>query len=292
MWNGSGTPFGENMTAPRSFQEENRRWWNKQPMTYDWHSTLRAAEGSEAFFQEIDRRFIQDHPFAHVPGSPPFSNLIPYKQLRRKRVLEVGCGAGTLTSEFARQGAVTCAVDLSDRAIALTKTRFSRSGLRGHIIHGDGERLPFRDGTMDYVWSWGVLHHTENTGEAVREIYRVLRPGGRIGIMLYHKNSFRYWVHLLLLRGILQGKLLTLSVQDLVTRYTDGAVAKHYTRRQAKKLFPGFRSIRTRLFGLKSELLPIPDSHAKNTLLRLVPNSLAQYALSRMGWFLFIEAEK
>lgn len=261
-------------------------------MTYDWHRTMREAEGAVAFFEEVDRRFFDSCYFAHKKDSIPFSRLIPYDRLRGRLVLEIGCGVGSLAAELSRQEACVCALDLADRSVALTKLRFNLYSLPGVIVQADGQRLPFSDNSFDYVWSWGVLHHTDDTELAIREVHRVLRPGGEAAVMLYHKGSFRYWVHLILIRGILMGKLMRMSQQDLVTHYTDGYVAKHYTRHQVSRLFSGFRNLRIHIFGQKSELVPIPASGLKTIIIKAIPNSLAAWFFKRFGWFLFAEIEK
>lgn len=58
----------------------------------------------------------------------------------------------------------------------------------------DGERLPFDDGAFDIACSMGVLHHIENPRPMISEIRRVLKPGGRIILMLYYLGSWKYHV--------------------------------------------------------------------------------------------------
>jgi ubiquinone/menaquinone biosynthesis C-methylase UbiE len=76
----------------------------------------------------------------------------------------------------------------------------------------DGERLPFRTESFDVVYSNGVLHHTPDTAGAIREVHRVLRPGGTAKVMLYHRNSLNYWIEIVLRRGLLG---LSFCVGDL-----------------------------------------------------------------------------
>jgi SAM-dependent methyltransferase len=87
------------------------------------------------------------------------------------RSLEIGCGEGFLLA--ARSGGEKYAVDLSVEAILRAKNRAS-----AHFSLALAERLPFPDGHFDLVTSVGVMEHFLDTGEALREIRRVLRPGG------------------------------------------------------------------------------------------------------------------
>src|SRR5688572_15562871 len=107
-----------------SLQTDIQRWWDTHPMTYDWHNTLTAEEGTPAFYQEIDRRFWAAAWFAHQSGEQPFSRLIGYSSLQGRRVLEIGCGAGAITAQLAKSGAEISAIDLTSQAIALTRRRF------------------------------------------------------------------------------------------------------------------------------------------------------------------------
>jgi ubiquinone/menaquinone biosynthesis C-methylase UbiE len=71
-------------------------------------------------------------------------------------------------------------------------------------VLGDAERLPFEDARFDVVSSNGVLHHTPDMPAALREIRRVLRPGGEARIVVYNRRSFHYLFSQVAIRGIVQ----------------------------------------------------------------------------------------
>jgi ubiquinone/menaquinone biosynthesis C-methylase UbiE len=97
------------------------------------------------------------------------------------RVLEIGCGRGAgarlIQEEF--EPARLHAFDLDYRMI-LTATRYLQGEDRGRIMLyvGDAVRLPYRDGVLDAVFGFGVLHHVPDWRWGLREIARVLKPGG------------------------------------------------------------------------------------------------------------------
>jgi SAM-dependent methyltransferase len=65
--------------------------------------------------------------------------------------------------------------------------------LPGATIEGDAERLPLPDASFDVAYSWGVIHHTPDTQACVDELHRVLRPGGKLILMLYSKHGWWYY---------------------------------------------------------------------------------------------------
>ena len=123
--------------------------------------------------------------------------LIPFSEAKDKDLLEIGCGNGADGVEFARHGARYTGVDLTETAVEATRNHFAILGLDGTFQTENAEQLSFPDNSFDLVYSMGVLHHTPNPDRAFAQVHRVLRPGGRAIIMLYHKNSFNYYARIM-----------------------------------------------------------------------------------------------
>lgn len=142
--------------------------------------------------------------FAHIrPWMTPFKfpEIMPRieeqaARLEGKHLLEVGCGMGFEALEFLKRGVRVTATDLTRAAVDLTKRHLEIEGFRAESVHTENVLdLSFPDGTFDGVWACGVVHHTGDTRRAIREVRRVLRPGGRAMIMhLYRKPSWMYFL--------------------------------------------------------------------------------------------------
>lgn len=135
------------------------------------------------------------------PEVPKFAN---FPSGRGRDVLEIGVGMGADLLSWAKAGARVTGVDLTERAVEFTGQRLRSAGLSGEVRVADAEALPFPDASFDIVWSWGVLHHTPRSRTALREAARVLRPGGRYAVMVYHRRSWlalAAWVRFGLLRA-------------------------------------------------------------------------------------------
>jgi SAM-dependent methyltransferase len=209
-----------------------RDWWAAFPQTYgtvDGHATYRTddgrietfAFGTREFFEHVDRTFYQWTDGFHTEAGF-FAKLFPYEQYRHRDVLEIGCGLGTMAMNWAQQGAHIVAVDLNPVAVAQTTRRFELYGLTGRILQMDAHSLSFPDQAFDYVYSWGVLHHSSDLQRSLHEAFRVLRPGGGFGIMLYNRRSVFYWYRIRYLKGYLHGESRCLTPLELASRYTDG----------------------------------------------------------------------
>ena len=108
--------------------------------------------------------------------------------------------------------------DLSAGHLALAEENFRLRGLDAEFLHGDAETLPFEDATFDLVYSNGVIHHTPNTKAVVAEIGRVLKPGGKLIVMVYSEQSLHYWRKLVTELGLGHGMLLDHSMGEIMSR--------------------------------------------------------------------------
>jgi SAM-dependent methyltransferase len=110
-----------------------------------------------------------------------------FREHRGDKVLEVGCGTGSDLLQFAKHGALATGIDFTIRHVELARRRV---GDLASVHEADARRLPFEDERFDYVYSHGVLHHTDDPEQVVSEMFRVLRPGGRINIHVYALCSY------------------------------------------------------------------------------------------------------
>ena len=249
-----------------------REFWDKDPC-----GTLgvSCSEKSVNFFEEIERLRYRLEPF-----------IFQYAQFDRwkgKEVLEVGCGTGTDLLQFLRAGANALAVDLSSRSAGLARERLRLFGYdRGGVSVGDAENLPFPENSFDLVYSWGVVHCTPDTVRAVEEIYRVLRPGGEIRIMVYHRHSLlalQSYVRF----GLLRGRPFR-SLDDIMATHQESPGTKVYTRGQARDLLRHFEHVEVRSILTPYDLSLGDRRISFAWLRRFVPASL--------GFFLFARGRK
>jgi SAM-dependent methyltransferase len=278
-------------TSTQESQLPNREWWESNPMTYDWEETLRIAPGTPAWYDEIDRRFLESAYFARGEDGTPFGRFLKPDLVEGKRVLEIGCGMGTHAELLVRNGADLTAIDQTRMAVEATRRRLQLRGLTAQVLRQDAENLGFRDRSFDSVWTWGVIHHSSCTERCVSEIARVMTPGGRLMMMVYYRPSLVYYLHCGLIRGILMGQLMQRSLNQIYVSSSDGFYARVFNKPELRGvLSPFFHSLQITVFGLKAELYPIPRNAFKIALERHTPEWLANVLLGRCGSMVMVEA--
>jgi SAM-dependent methyltransferase len=270
-----------------------RHWWNDNPFQY---LIKGEEEGTWAFYRNVDRKVMKwMSPWAHTKY-PLLSNLVPYPDLKGKRVLDIACGTGWTTENLVRSGAVVTAIDLTPKAVELTKKRLAMFGLEAEVREADAENLPFPDATFDYVLAWGCLMHTPDTEKAIREIHRVLKPGGRAAAMMYNKSSIHWWWGIWVNKGILRGKRFKMSVQELTNRYTDGVdvggnmLTKFWKPKEFLELWSVFPKRKVQIFDRPEIAEDLPSRHLP--LGRILPNRVKKWIAYRWGLTAWIEVEK
>jgi len=122
--------------------------------------------------------------------------------LKRRSILEVGCGRGATLVELARRGANVVGLDYSEEALAVCKALESRNGIAGRatFVKGDARKLPFPDESFDFVFSVGLIEHFRDPCAILSEQHRVLRPDGVIFLQVPQKYSVYTAVKKLLIR--------------------------------------------------------------------------------------------
>jgi ubiquinone/menaquinone biosynthesis C-methylase UbiE len=100
----------------------------------------------------------------------------------RGNVLEVGCGSGAMAAEVLRRHADVrlTATDYDESMIDVARRRLASFGDRAEVRRADASDLPFADGAYDTALSFIMLHHVIDWEAALRELVRVVRPGGRL----------------------------------------------------------------------------------------------------------------
>ncbi len=272
-----------------------------------------APVGSREFFDEVTAQRYALEP--HIP------EVVRFEHWSGRRVLEAGCGMATDGARFAAAGADYTGMDFSPTALELGRRRFELDGLSGRFVAGSVTRLPFPDRTFDLVFSHGVIHHVEDTAGAVREFHRVLKPGGTVLVMLYHRSSFNYYVTIMALRRTLVGLMMLPKASRAVARITgepeevltghrqlleqhgahyildkelflshntDGPgnpLAKVYSGGQARRLFaPAFPEVDLDVRDLHLRLYPGGP--------RLAASALGTRLERRIGWHLYVRARR
>jgi SAM-dependent methyltransferase len=130
---------------------------------------------------------------AYITMYPYLSRYVTAENLTAKRTLEIGLGYGTLGQLIASRGCQYHGLDIADGPVEMMRYRLALLGKEAgaRVQKGSALAIPYADGTFDYVYSIGCLHHTGDLPKAASEVHRVLAPGGRAVVMLYNRHSFR-----------------------------------------------------------------------------------------------------
>ncbi len=144
---------------------------------------------------------IKDHgPESLKRFDDEYFSLYPYllpivgpRRMRRKKVLEIGLGYGTLGQKIAEAGAIYSGLDIAENPVKMMNHRLRMSNLPGQAVQGSSLEMPFPDQTFDHVVSIGCFHHTGNVQRCIDETHRVLKQDGSAVLMVYNKFSWRQW---------------------------------------------------------------------------------------------------
>ncbi len=250
----------------------------------------------EQFFVEYDRyRYTHE---GHI------LTALDQFDWKGKKVLEIGLGQGADSAQLIKRGAQWSGLDLTQAAVDRVRLRAEVEGLAiDDVKVGSALDNPYPDASFDIVFSHGVLHHIPEIGRAQAEIARVLKPGGKLIIMMYARYSLNYQVSIRIVRRVILALAVLLGLplperhelhrenakkvglwnylklDNFIHRSTDGAgnpYSKVYSLADVEKDFPEFKVVRS--FKHWMHAPPLPTA-------KLPGGSL-------FGWHLWVELEK
>jgi len=260
-----------------------KQYWDQRPCNIR-HS--RKPIGSRDFFDEVEKRkyFVEPH-------IPQFAN---FPLWRGKDVLEIGCGIGTDSVNFVRNGANLTIVELSSESLAITQNRLELEKLQASLIDGNAEELDQllpANKKFDLIYSFGVIHHTPHPERVIRAITERLKTGGEVRIMVYARYSWKVlWIY------ARYAWRESWNWRRLVAKYSEAEIGSPvsyvYSHREARALLRDFEIVSM----TRSHIFPyrIPDytqyRYVKNWYFRWMPNSWFRWLERRLGWHLLIIA--
>jgi 2-polyprenyl-3-methyl-5-hydroxy-6-metoxy-1,4-benzoquinol methylase len=259
-----------------------RSYWNRRPCNIR-HSTK--PVGSREYFDEVEARKYFVEP--HIPGFADFARW------KGKKVLEIGCGIGTDSINFARAGADVTVIDLSDESLKLCRQRFEVFGLKAEFYAGNAENLtdivPVE--TYDLIYSFGVIHHTPHPERVFEQIEAYCKPETELRIMLYSRWSWKvFWI----ISGYGKGKFW--KADELVRTYseaqTGSPVTFSYSLEGVRRLMCDYEITKIS----KDHIFPYRiDKYVKyeyewEWYFRWIPTPVFRWLEHRLGWHTLIWA--
>lgn len=207
-------------------RDEAQKQWNMRAC-----GEIEGEKNTLEYFENVSKqRYSIDDPW--------ILDCFNFQNFNGLDILEIGIGQGADMMEFARAGAICHGVDITDNHLKLTALNAKLRGFDVNLYKVDATKLPFPDGSIDCVYSCGVLHHIPDVELVIKEIRRVLKPGGQVMIALYYKWSAFHIFQKLLANGIRNGWLFSKGYKGLlatIERGADGVQIKPYVKLYSKK---------------------------------------------------------
>lgn len=263
-------------------------YWNRRPCNIK-HSTQ--PIGSRQFYDEIEaRKFLVE------PHIPLFAN---FSSMKGKKVLEIGCGLGVASINFARAGAQVTAVDLSNESLAVAKKNAEVCGVADRIqFHqGNSENLSniLPADQFDLIYSFGVIHHSPHPDKILRAVRPYLKADGQLKIMVYHRRS---WKVLEILLGY--GKCQFWKMRRLIANYSEAQVGcpvtYSYSKKEGESLITaqGYQVMDTRVDHIFPYRIKdyVQYRYVKRWYFRWMPHKLFRALEKCFGWHLCLTAVK
>lgn len=132
----------------------------------------------------VERGDMDEYQYIHRAPGLLLEKIAEFGKKIRGRILDIGCGDGRISLTVAGEGRVMIGLELARRRVERAREKFAGEKQQGYFCQGDAEDLPFRAGVMDGIILTEVLEHVPDDNKVLRELIRVLKPGGRVIISL------------------------------------------------------------------------------------------------------------
>ena len=244
-------------------------WSNEVCGTHSYIVSPNKDRMSPDFFLEVEKYRYRVEPFILDIGR--------FDELSGKRCLEIGVGAGTDHARIASMAGQAVGIDLTEAAVETCKNNLAWRGFSSELLVMDAENLDFDDCSFDYVWSWGVIHHSNDVQGVVNEVLRVLKPGGSFRGMIYNKHSlavYRNWIKTSMIE-----KKLTWDLDEFISSHIESPGTKAYTISSAHQIFSSFSEVYLKRYVTESDV-----GRRLSLFKNLIPNCI--------GWYLSFECKK
>ena len=263
----------------------NKNWWDENTMSYqEWNlnEELRSKDDPKNI-ETVNKNYITSNPYL----TDFFGDLEIKKsdnEISFEKVLDLGCGWGSSSILLSKLFKEVHSIDISTTSIIKAKKNIDLHKVKNIKLEElDAEKLSSKN-EYDFVYSWGVIHHSSNPNKVYKKMYDSLKSDGAFMIMVYNKNSLRYYFkgiyQLLIKLKIFKGYNLN-TVQKF---FTDGYYHKHYN---PKKLINelkiiGFNNLSYELTHMDKSYIPFFKKNSEYD----------NFLKKKFGWLLVIKGRK
>ena len=250
--------------------EEVKKFWNDRPCNIK-HSSKEL--GTIEYFNEVEIKKFR--------AEPHILKFTEFPQWKNKKVLEVGCGLGTVGINFALNGSDYTGVELSKESLEIAKKRFEVYNQSGKFYLGNAEELssfvPIK--TYDLIYSFGVIHHSPHPEKIVSEIKKYMNQNSVLKIMLYAKDS---WKNYMIDAGL-----------DQPEAQYGCPIANTYTKQDVVELLDGYEVLsieQDHIFPYQIESYKRGE-YIKQPWFDVMPTEMFETLEKKLGWHLLITAK-
>ncbi len=250
--------------------EEVKKFWNDRPCNIK-HSSKEL--GTIEYFDEVELKKFR--------AEPHILKFTEFPQWKNKKVLEVGCGLGTVGINFALNGADYTGVELSKESLEIAKKRFEVYNQSGKFYLGNAEELSsfVHIETYDLIYSFGVIHHSPHPEKIISEIKKYMNENSVLKIMLYAKDS---WKNYMIDAGL-----------DQPEAQYGCPIANTYTKQDVVELLDGYEVLsieQDHIFPYQIEPYK-KGKYIKQPWFDAMPIEMFETLEKNLGWHLLITAK-